>query len=44
MTVQFILAPSAALAQEVDAQVTIEAEYGSVVAEGTVYTLSLIHI
>ena len=38
MTVQFILAPSATLAQEVDAQVTIEAEYGSVVAEGTVYT------
>ena len=38
MTVSFILAPSAALANEVNANVTIEAEYGSVVAEGTVYT------
>lgn len=38
MTVQFILAPSATLANDVDAHVTIEAEYGSVVAEGSVYT------
>ena len=38
MAVQFILAPSAALAKEVDATVTIEAEYGSVVVEGSLYT------
>ena len=34
----FVLAPSAALASTVDAHVTVEAEYGSVVAEGSLYT------
>tara|TARA_X000000950_G_scaffold280092_1_gene374010 strand:+ start:114 stop:983 length:870 start_codon:yes stop_codon:yes gene_type:complete len=38
MTVQFLHAPSATLAKGVDAHVTIEAEYGSVVAEGSIYT------
>jgi len=36
--VDIILAPSAALASTVDAHVTVEAEYGAVVAEGSVYT------
>jgi len=33
-----ILAPSAALAQTLNPHITIEAEYGSVVAEGSLYT------
>lgn len=36
--IKFILAPSAALANTVTADVTIEAEYGSVVAKGNLYT------
>ena len=38
MTIKTILAPSAALADTIDADVTIEAEYGTVVAKGRVYT------
>jgi hypothetical protein len=38
MTIKVILAPSADIALNIEADVTIEAEYGSVVAEGSVYT------
>lgn len=36
--ITFILAPSADIAKSISADVTIEAEYGSVVIEGSVYT------
>ena len=38
MSIKVILAPSADLASTINADVTVEAEYGTVVAEGTVYT------
>jgi len=37
-TVRYILAPSADLSKTVEADITVEAEYGSYVAQGRVYT------
>ena len=36
--IKVILAPSADIASTIDADITVEAEYGSVVAEGRIYT------